>query len=316
MPRKPRIHLPGGFYHVMAHGNGGQEILLEPRDGRLFLDMLAEACGRFGVRVHAWCLMPNHLHLLLQVGAEPLSRVMQRVTQRYTGHINKREQRTGHLFQGRYKAILVDADNYLIELVRYIHLNPVRAGLAKSPLGWRWSSHRAYLGRENAPFLTTEDLLGRFARQPKAAIKRYQAFIAEGMGETAPQLLEKPAGAQGRVLGGEEFAAAALRQAGETAAHGEKPPTPAAVTRAVCEAYGMTRKELAGPSRSRRLSEARAVAALLARDTGAATLAAMAARFKRSPSSLSRVLRNLEARAATDRKLAGQIRRLRNTIMQ
>lgn len=316
MPRKPRIHLPGGFYHVMLRGNGGQEILLDPGDGRLFLDILAEARERFGIRIHAWCLMPNHLHLLLQVGAEPLARAMQHITQRYTGRINRREQRTGHLFQGRYKAVLVDTDSYLLELVRYIHLNPVRAGLAKSPLGWRWSSHRAYLDREATPFLTTDDLLGRFARQRKTAIKRYHAFVAEGMGETAPALFEKPASAQGRVLGGEEFVAAALGQAGETAALKEKPPTTAAIVRAVCEAYGVAEGELAGPSRARRLSEARAVAALVARETGAATLAGMADRFARSPSSLSHVLGNLEARAATDQDLAGQIRHLRNTIMQ
>ena len=316
MPRKPRIHLPGGFYHVMLRGNGGQDIFLDPQDGRLFLDILAEAAGRFGLRIHAWCLMPNHAHLLLQVGADPLARVMQRLTQRYTSRINKREDRAGHLFQGRYKAVLVDADSYLLELVRYIHLNPVRAGLAASPDAWRWSSHRAYLGRESLAFLSTDDLLGRFAGQRKTAIKRYRAFIAEGMGTPAPDLFDKPADAQGRVLGGADFVAAALKRAGEAAAHREKPPSESAVVKAVCEDYGLTGKDLGGPSRARLPSEARGVAALIARETGAATLTAMAARFGRDLSSLSRVLQHVEARAAASPEFAKRIKRLQNTIIR
>jgi REP element-mobilizing transposase RayT len=316
MPRKPRIHLPGGFYHVMLRGNGGQEVFLDPQDGRLFLGILGEAAGRFGMRVHAWCLMPNHMHLLLQVGAEPLARAMQRITQRYTGIINKREQRTGHLFQGRYKAVLVDADSYLLELARYIHLNPVRAGLAKTPDAWRWSSHRAFLGLEETSILTTDDLLGRFAGQRGTAIERYRAFIAEGMGEAAADLFDKPASAGGRVRGGENFVAAALKQAGEAAARKAKPPGQAAIVEAVCEAWGVARTDLAGPSRARLPSEARGVAALIARETGAATLTAMAARFGRDLSSLSRVLRHVEARAATDPELAKRIQRLQNTIIR
>jgi REP element-mobilizing transposase RayT len=316
MPRKPRIHLPGGFYHVMLRGNGGQDIFLDPQDGRLFLTILAEAAERSGMRIHAWCLMPNHAHLLLQVGVEPLSHAMQRVTQRYTGRINKREQRAGHLFQGRYKAVLVDADGYLLALARYIHLNPVRAGLAKAPDAWRWSSHRAYLGLDDAPFLTTDDLLGRFAGPRKTAIKRYRAFIAEGMGEAAPDLFDRPAGAQGRVLGGEDFVAAALKQAGEAAARKAKPPGQAAIVEAVCAAWGVARDEIDGPSRARLASEARGVAALIARETGAATLTAMAAHFGRDLSSLSRVLQHVEARAAADPDFAKRIQRLQNTIIR
>jgi len=316
MPRKPRIHLPGGFYHVMLRGNGGQDIFLDPGDGRLFLDILGEAAARFGLRIHAWCLMPNHAHLLLQVGAEPLARFMQRVTQRYTARINKREERAGHLFQGRYRAVLVDADSYLMELVRYIHLNPVRAGLADSPEAWRWSSHRGYLGREALALLTTEDLLARFDANRAAAIKRYRDFVAAGMGQAPPAVFDGPAGAGGRVLGDEGFVATALEQAGEAAARRDNPPAPAAVVEAVCAAWSVARGEMSGPSRARDLSEARGVAALLARETGAATLTAMAALFGRDLSSLSRVVQHVEARAAADAGFAKRIGRLQNTIMR
>ena len=129
MARKPRIHLPDGLYHVIFRGNGGQDVFLTDADYRRFYLLLQEGTFRFGYRVHAFCLMTNHIHLALQVGEIPLSRSMQNLSFRYTRWLNWREQRTGHLFQGRYKAVLVDGDSYLLELVRYIHLNPVRAGM-------------------------------------------------------------------------------------------------------------------------------------------------------------------------------------------
>ena len=314
MPRKPRIHVPGGFYHVMQRGNGGQDIFLNPTDGRRYLDLLADAAGKFGMRTHGYCLMPNHLHLILQAGAAPLSQVMQSVSQRYTGRINTREKRAGHLFQGRYKAVLVDADSYLLELVRYVHLNPVRAGLAKTPEAWRWSSHRGYLGREAMPLLTTGEVLGRFAKREAAARKAYRAFIADGMGAPVPDRFRITAGADGRVLGDDGFIEAALGQAELGAAGREKPPAMAAIIDAVTRAYGVSRNDLTGPSRVRVLSEARGVAVLLARKTGAATPAALAALLGRDASGLGRIAQHLSPRAAEDSRLAQRIDKLNNSI--
>ena len=134
MARKPRVHVPGGIYHVMLRGNGGQDIFFEPEDRGEIYRLLGEGTARFEYRVHAYCLMSNHLHLAVEVGRIPLSRGMQNLAFRYTRWINRREKRMGHLFQGRYRALLVDRDAYLLELVRYIHLNPVRAGLVEEPL--------------------------------------------------------------------------------------------------------------------------------------------------------------------------------------
>ncbi len=148
MARKPRLHYPGAVYHVMARGNGGQPVFTDDEDRYRFYLFLQEGVEKFGHRIHAFCLMKNHVHLAIQVREKPLSRIMQQLCFRYTQWVNVRQKRIGHLFQGRYKAILVDADSYLAELVRYIHLNPVRARMVKTPDRYPWSGHRAYLGHK------------------------------------------------------------------------------------------------------------------------------------------------------------------------
>ncbi|HDZ62059.1 MAG TPA: transposase, partial [Nitrospirae bacterium] len=124
MARKSRLHYIGAVYHVMVRGNGGQDIFADDEYRCRFHLLLQEGVEKFGHRIHAFCLMGNHVHLAVQVGEKPLSRIMQHLCFRYTQWVNSRQKRVGHLFQGRYKAIVVDADAYLVELVRYIHLNP------------------------------------------------------------------------------------------------------------------------------------------------------------------------------------------------
>jgi REP-associated tyrosine transposase len=143
----------------MLRGNGGQPIFFADADRyRLYL-LLQEGVERYGHRIHAFCLMSNHLHLAMQVAEVSLSKILQNLSFRYTRWVNRQQGRMGHLFQGRYKALLVDADSYLLELVRYIHLNPVRAGLVDEPSAYPWSGHWAYLGEEILPWLTTEWVL-------------------------------------------------------------------------------------------------------------------------------------------------------------
>ena len=156
MARKPRVHCPGALYHVMLRGNGGQEIFFSQEDRFRFYLLVQEDIERYGHKVHAFCLMTTHVHLAIQVGEIGLPRIIQNLAFRYTRWGNWRQSRTGHLFQGRYKAVLVDADTYLLELTRYIHLNPVRSGIVRIPEDYPWSGHRAYLGLETIPWLTTE----------------------------------------------------------------------------------------------------------------------------------------------------------------
>ncbi len=313
MARKPRIHIPGGVYHVMLRGNGGQEIFLDPGDGARFLELVAEGAGRFGFRCHGYCLMPNHVHLVLQAGAAPLSRAMQNLAFRYTRHVNGRERRIGHLFQGRYKAILVDAESYLLELVRYVHLNPVRAGLCERPEAWRWSGHRAYLGRAAAPWLTTDWVLSLLAPREGDARAAYRAFVADGMGEGRRVEFHAGNGGGGRLLGDDAFVARALAEAGQAPA---QPPPLDAILAAVADTYGVDVAALAGPGRTRRLSQARGLAGLLARETGAAPLGDLAARFGRDPSSLSRALRRVADTAAAGGDLRERMDAVKNAIMQ
>lgn len=144
MARKPRCHVPEAFYHVIARGNHQQEIFHDEGYYLHYLSLLEKNAVKHAVTIHAYALMTNHVHLLVQVGEQPLGDFMQGVQQGYTQYVNTRNQQTGHLFQGRYDAILVDRDEYLLALVRYIHLNPVTAGMVKDPDDYRWSSHRHY----------------------------------------------------------------------------------------------------------------------------------------------------------------------------
>ena len=133
MGRPPRIHVPGGVYHVMLRGNNGDAIFADDRDLLGFEALVADAEDRFDHRVHAYCWMPNHVHMVLQLGRGPLSRIIQNLAGRYTRRFNKCHGRVGHLFQGRFRANLVDADSYLLDLVRYVHLNPVRGAWRAGP---------------------------------------------------------------------------------------------------------------------------------------------------------------------------------------
>ena len=148
MARRPRVHFPGALYHVIARGNQRQDIFLAEEDFKTYLSYLSEYKSKYSFYVYAFALMRNHVHLLVEVKDTSLSRIMQVLQFRYTRCFNKRYRKVGHLFQGRYRAILCDKDQYLLELTRYIHLNPVRAGIVEVPEKYPWTGHLSYLGKE------------------------------------------------------------------------------------------------------------------------------------------------------------------------
>jgi putative transposase len=170
MPRPLRIHVPGAFYHVTMRGNHRQNIFFSPADRRLFDDITAEVLERFAARLHAYCWMTNHVHMLIQVSDAPLGKLMLRIAGRFARTVQRHLHTTGHLFEKRYHPILVDADQYLLELLRYIHLNPVRAHMVEHPSDYPWSSHRVYLGALDQPWVTTNFALGMFHAQRDQAI--------------------------------------------------------------------------------------------------------------------------------------------------
>jgi REP element-mobilizing transposase RayT len=182
-----RIEYPGAIYHITARGNARQTIYLDDEDRRRFLDVLSKATTRFELRIYAYCLMDNHYHLLLETPRGNLSQALRQLNGVYTQAFNRRHGKVGHVLQGRFKSILVDKDSYLLELARYVVLNPVRAEVVKKPEAFRWSSFRATVGLDAVPeFLTVDWLLGQFAKQLAAARRRYWGFVLEGVGRSSP----------------------------------------------------------------------------------------------------------------------------------
>lgn len=187
MARPLRIEFSGAVYHVTSRGNARQDIVRDDRDRTQFLTLLAHVIDRYGWRCHAYCLMDNHYHLLLETPQPNLSLGMRQLNGRYTQAYNRRHERVGHLLQGRFMAILVEKEAHLLELCRYVVLNPVRAKRVTHPRQWAWSSYRATAGETRAPaWLTTDWILDQFGARVGPAQARYRAFVAEGRGGARP----------------------------------------------------------------------------------------------------------------------------------
>ncbi len=181
MARPLRICVPGGVYHVIARGNARALIYQDDADRFRFLHALARVVDRFGWLCHAYCLMGNHYHLVVETPSPNLPTGVQQLNGPYAQGFNWRHGRCGHVFQARYRSILVERDSHLLALCRYVVLNPVRAGLCPDPGDYFWSSYRATAGRVSAErFLVTDWILGNFAATKDAAQERYRTFVAEG----------------------------------------------------------------------------------------------------------------------------------------
>jgi len=183
MARPLKIELAGDLYHVTSRGDRQEDIYLDDRDRRQWLILLGQVCEQFNWNCQAYCQMSNHYHLVIETVEGNLSQGMRQLNGVYTQYFNRRHRRAGHVYQGRYKGILIERDSYLLELSRYVILNPVRAGMVKHAGAWPWSSYRAMIGQTNAPpWLQTDWLLGQFSKQRKRAIDKYKDFVREGIG--------------------------------------------------------------------------------------------------------------------------------------
>ncbi len=182
MARPIRIEYKGALYHITSRGNARENIFIDDEDRTLFLDVLASVIERSNWLCHAWCLMDNHYHLLIETPEGNLSKGMRQLNGVYTQRSNRRRNRVGHLFQGRYKSIIVDKENYLLEVSRYVVLNPVRAKAVERPGEWKWSSYRETAGLPGPyPLSTTGWLLGQFDMDADKVRGKYAAFVAEGI---------------------------------------------------------------------------------------------------------------------------------------
>ncbi|MDH3604029.1 MAG: transposase [Candidatus Tectomicrobia bacterium] len=310
MARKPRLHIPGGLYHVMLRGNGGQSIFFGEADRQYFETLIAEGITRFGHQIHAYCWMTNHVHLALQVHQIPLSKIMQNLSFRYTRWLNRQHGRTGHVFQGRYKALLVDADAYLLPLIRYIHLNPVRAGLVQDPFCYRWSSHRAYLGQDGVEWLTSAWVLSLFADTVPIARQRYAQFVAEGLQEGHRQDFHQGT-THSLILGDDVFINDALKASQQESLVRLTPHT---IIAAVCAQRQLDLRALQAADRSWHLAETRASVAYLAVETGAATLTTIGALVHRDVATLSHAVRRLRNKLVDHAELRQEVVRIEEQL--
>lgn len=187
MARPLRIEFAGAVYHVTSRGDGREDVFFRDGDRQVWLSVLGQVCERFGWVIHAYCQMTNHYHLLIETRDANLSGGMRQLNGVYTQRINRVHNRVGHVFQGRYKAILVEKEAYLLELSRYIVLNPVRARMVRTARDWPWSSYRAMAGVIPAPqWLETDGILAALAGRKGEAQTAYAQFIAEGRNQPSP----------------------------------------------------------------------------------------------------------------------------------
>jgi len=211
MARQLRIEYPDAYYHVTARGNERKDVFKSEKDREKFLSYLESAVTRYGAIIHVWCLMSNHYHLLVETPSGNLSQIMQHINGAYTNYFNTKRKRSGHLFQGRYKGILVEADEYALELSRYIHLNPVRIGIVNEPGGYKWSSFQEYAGKRKIPdWLKTAFILGYFDKSEQAAQKKYSLFVEEMIGKEHESPLQQMVAST--MLGTPEFVATIQEQ--------------------------------------------------------------------------------------------------------
>lgn len=283
--RRPRLHVPGGCYHVTLRGNHRQDIFFVEEDRGRLDNFVATAVAQVGARIHAYCWMTNHIHLLVQVADMPLGAFMQRIASRYARAVQERVPTTGHLFQNRYHALLVDVDRYFLALLRYIHLNPVRSGLVADPADYPWTSHRAYLGVASCNWLETEFGLRMFGSDVAAARARYQAFVAQAIGAPRDPQLAAPLRGEPRVLGGDGFLQAIAVQ---SASPVEPARALGEIAAEVCTELGVTLAELRSAGQARRLTRARGVLTARALAGGAVSLGDVGRYLNRSASALAR----------------------------
>lgn len=300
MPRPLRIHAPGILYHIICRGNQRQNVFLDDQDFRAYLHRIEEIHPLLPFRLYAYALMRNHLHLLVEVGSVPISRIMQTLQQRYTQYFNAKHKKIGHIFHGRFKSIICQRDEYLLELVRYIHLNPVRAKVAAGPGDYPWTSHKTYLAAKAPLWLDRDAILRQFSKNRDQAKRRYEDFIRRGMGEGHRDDLY--ALKEQQVLGDDDFLGTLpLGNSGR-----EPSPTSASIDQivaAVASAMDTEKAALLRKGKDRTLYLGRGLIALLAAERGH-RIKDVAAFFRRSGASICQSVSMVKQKLLADRRLS------------
>jgi REP element-mobilizing transposase RayT len=301
MARRPRVFAPGLLYHVIVRGNQRRKTFLDDSDYQAYLQRLSSYRKRYEYVLHAYCLMPNHVHLLLESSHQPLAKVMQGLQQSYSQYFNSRHRKVGHVFQGRYKAIVCQKDEYLLELVRYIHLNPVRSGLVKAPASYRYSGHLAYAEGKASEIIDPRPVLGLLGGS-----SRYREFVNNGIRgghkeeyyETQDQRFLGPAGFGEKLRERQDEPRPPKRRALE------------GVIRALVEKLNITAAELKSADRSWAVSRARTIVGYaLVRKYGYG-LGEVAKYLRRDPATVGTLLGRLAQKIDGDPVLRRKLERL------
>ena len=287
MPRQPRLDAPGALHHAMGRGINGIKIFSNRKDREDFLERLADLCEADALSVYGWALMSNHFHLLLRTGNQPLSKSMRKLLTGYVVNYNRRHKRYGHLFENRYKSLVCEDDPYLLELTRYIHLNPLRAGIVKNLKelkSYKWCGHCVIMGIVNRQWQDRDTILAYFGKRRKRAIEKYEHFVEEGvkvgsrpdlvggglirsLGGWSQVLSLRRAGSKvfsdERILGSSEFVKSAIAEAEEKAKEtlrlNLKISDLAFLARDICEGEGVEEADLRSGLRKRDVVKSRRI---------------------------------------------------------
>jgi putative transposase len=321
MSRPLRIEYPGAWYHVMNRGRRGEEIFTEKNDYKLFLEGVKESTDLFNIKIAAYCLMPNHYHLLLHTPDGNLSRGMRQINGIYAQRFNRVHQYDGQLFRGRYKSILVEVDSYLLQLLRYIHKNPLRAGICDELNNYEWSSHRGYLSdAKRWDWLYKEFPLSLFTKELKESRREYRKFMGEDDGEEISQVFQKKK--LPSILGKEGFVYWVKNRYFERKVHIEVPdskllaPDKERIQELVCRTYGITKAELVKSKRGT-FNEPRGVAIYLTRMIRSEGLMDICKDYNlKKYSSASSVVENVKKKLLKDRKFRKRVNELSQKLIK
>ena len=310
MARPVRIEFPGAVYHVICRGNNRQAIYRDDEDRRRYLEKLSYYCQDKKVDLLAYCLMPNHVHLLLETPEGNLSKIMQAFQTSYTVYFNKRHGRTGHVFEQRYKAMLVDKDNYLLQVSRYIHLNAVSAKLAERAQDYRWCSYGSYLKGNGIVRLKTDAVLGQLNGSKARQLQQYREYVEGGRGG---RLRNPPPEVRQQIYVGDEEFAEAMQKRGKASPTTERRYTLQRIVKSVSAVMGIGETELRQRQRGEAIKTSREMLCYVARHHGQVSMIELAKLLQvKEASTPSHAVRRAEERL----KAEGNFQRLLDQVMR
>jgi len=314
MARKTRIEFPGALFHVFARGNHKNKIFLTLKDYQKYLDLIKQYKKCCGFKLYAYALMPNHVHLLIETTEIPLSKIMQGLQQSYTQFFNLKYSKVGHLFQGRYKAIICQKDTYLLELVRYIHLNPIRAGVTKNLSDYPWTSNSYYTRNIKTTLIDTDFVLQLFASNRTAARMSYKQFIKEGMDNKYNQFCEESI--DQRILGNKKFVEEILETKNEIKVDAIEKPNLEKILDVICSKANVLPQTAKSNVKIKEIVWIRQIFCYITRVSFGYRLGEIALFLGIDVSTISKNVRRTTDRLRKDGRLSREIRNIRKECLE